>query len=198
MAEQAEATGPKPGPAGYPVKMIRSHLCEIPLVSFPEGFQIRPLQVEEGRLWTDIVFDAEEYLPLSEDLFDKEFGADLQAVPQRCFLIVDDSDAGVGTISAWYNRDYRGLEYGVIHWVAIRPSYQGIGLGKAGMSFSLIRMAQWHERVMLSTQTRRLPAIRMYLSFGFLPELDREGAVEIWKGVSAELDHPALERALRR
>jgi GNAT superfamily N-acetyltransferase len=178
--------------------MIRPHLRDIPLAAFPEGFRIRPLQVEEGRMWTDIVLDAEAYLSLSEDLFEKEFGADLQAVPQRCFLIVDEGHVGVGTISAWYNRDYQGLDYGVIHWVAVRPAYQGIGLGRAGMSFALTRMAQWHERAMLSTQTRRLPAIKMYLNFGFLPELDREEAVEIWKAVHTELGHPALERALQR
>ena len=192
-----EAVGPKPDPAGHPVKMVRPHLRDIPLVPFAGGFQIRPMRVAEGGLWTDIVREAEQYLPLSEDLFDKEFGADLPAVPQRCFLIVDDSGAAVGTISAWYNRDYKGQEYGVIHWVAIRPAYQGIGLGKAGMSFAMTRMAQWHERAMLGTQTRRLPAIRLYLNFGFLPELDREGAVEIWKTVSAKLGHPALERALQ-
>ena len=127
MAHQSEAALPKPGPTGYPVNMIRPHLRDIPLVSFPEGFEIRPMRVEEGGLWTDIVRDAEEYMTISDGLFDREFGSDLQSVEQRCFLIVESGGAGVGTISAWYNRDARWQDYGLVHWVAVRPAYQGRG-----------------------------------------------------------------------
>lgn len=201
MAQRSEegrpVPRPKPGPAGHPVRMIRPHLRDIPQVPFPAGFQIRPMHVEEGGLWTDIVRDAEEYIEISDSLFDREFGSDLQSVEQRCFFIVDESDAAVGTISAWYNRDARWQDYGLVHWVAVRPAYQGIGLGKAGLSFALARLAQWHERAMLRTATRRLRALRLYLDFGFLPDMEQEGASEIWTEVNAELRHPALERALR-
>jgi len=196
MAQQPEPVQPKPGPAGYAIKMIRPHLRDIPHVPFPDGFQIRTLRVEEGDLWTEIVRDAEPYLTIADDLFEREFGDDLPAVPQRCFLIVDERDAGVGTISAWYVRDYRGQAYGLVHWVAIRPAYQGIGLGKAGLSFALARMAEWHERAMLSTHSKRLPALRMYLNFGFLPDLEQEGAAAMWEGVREQLHHPSLEWAL--
>ena len=156
------------------------------------------MNVEEGGLWTDIVRDAEEYMTISDSLFDREFGADLQSVEQRCFFIVHEGDAAVGTISAWYNHDAGWQDYGLVHWVAVRPASQGIGLGKAGLSFTLNRMAQWHERAMLRTATQRLRAVRLYLDFGFLPDMEQEGAVEIWTEVHVELGHPALERVLQR
>jgi hypothetical protein len=64
------------------------------------------------------------------------------------------------------------------------------------MSYALNVLAQWHERAVLGTQTKRLRAIRLYLDFGFLPDLEAPGAVQAWREVSEQLHHPALERAL--
>jgi len=185
-----------PGRAGYSVNMIRPHLRDIPEVPFPPGFRIRPMRLDEGGLWTDIWRDAEPYFDISDDLFQREFGFDPQAVPWRCFLIVDERGVAVGTISAWYDRNYRGQDYGRIHWVATRRAYQGKGLGRAGLSYALRALARWHDRAVLDTQTRRLLAIRLYLDFGFLPDLEPPGAVDAWREVQAQLKHPALERAL--
>ena len=183
---------PRATTAGNSIHMIRPHLRDIPQAGFPNGFTIRPLHLDEGALWTDIVLDAEEWLELSRELYVQEFSHDLQSVPKRCFLIVDEWDQGVGTISAWYRHDYRGLDYGLIHWVSVRPSHQGLGLGKAGLSFALDKLAQWHERAMLGTQTKRLPAIALYLNFGFLPDLDEPGVCEDWQQLKEQLQHPAL------
>jgi hypothetical protein len=57
-------------------------------------------------------------------------------------------------------------------------------------------MAEWHDRAWLLTQTSRIAAIKIYLDFGFEPDLEPPHAVEAWKKVAAELDHPALD-ALR-
>jgi hypothetical protein len=54
-------------------------------------------------------------------------------------------------------------------------------------------MAQWHDRCFLGTQSKRLPAINLYLDFGFLPDMDEPGAIEGWREVRAQLKHPALE-----
>jgi GNAT superfamily N-acetyltransferase len=165
----------------------------IPRVPFPEGYGIRPMRLGEGALWTDIERDAEEYFPIGDDLFEREFARDLQATQWRCYFVVNEKGVAVGTISAWYDRRYRGEDHGVIHWVAIRPAYQGKGLGKAALSYTLTQMAQWHDRCMLGTQSKRLPAINLYLDFGLLPDLEARGAIEGWREVKARLKHPALE-----
>ena len=184
---------PRATSAGNSIHMIRPHLRDIPQVPLPENYTIRPIRADEGPLWTEIVLSAEEWLDLSTDLFIQEFGLDLQSAAERCFLILNDKDYAVGTISAWYRHDYRGLDYGLIHWVANRPEYQGLGLGKAGLSFALTALAHWHDRALLDTQTKRLPAIALYLNFGFLPDLKESGAHKNWQELKEQLNHPALE-----
>ena len=45
--------------AGNPVHMIRPHLRDVPDIGLPEGYAIRPLRVEEGTVWNDVVLDAD-------------------------------------------------------------------------------------------------------------------------------------------
>ena len=182
-----EISSPGPG-----VHMIRSHLRDIPQIPFPEGFGIRPMRVDEGSLWLDIERDAEDYLDMKDGTFEAEFSHDLQAVQWRSFIATNPKGAGVGTVSAWYHT-YRGEEYGLLHWVAVRPAYQGRGLGKAMVSFALEKLAQWHDKVLLGTQAKRLPAIKLYLDFGFAPDLEEPGAVDAWRQIKEQLKHPLLE-----
>ena len=190
-------TAPSNKLASHSINMIRPHMRMIPKVAFPPGFGIRPMKLDEAALWTDIERAAEgSPNGVPDDLFHREFGHDQQAIPQRCFIIVNETGDGVGTISAWYDPDFRGQDYGRIHWVAVRRTYQQRGLGKAGLSFALHRLAEWHERSYLITQTHRLPAIKLYLNFGFLPDLVPEGAIEHWRQVQSQLEHPSLDHAL--
>ncbi|KPK59487.1 MAG: hypothetical protein AMK73_08615 [Planctomycetes bacterium SM23_32] len=175
------------------VNMVRPHLRGIPDVRFPAGFGIRSMRPGEASVWTDIQRDAEPFLDdITDELFYREFGSDLPATARRCFFIVDDRGVAVGTLSAWYDRDFKGQDHGRIHWVAVRPAYRRRGLAKAGMSYALQRMAEWHERAYLVTQTKRLPAIRMYLDFGFVPDLEPDGARQAWREVREQLPHPLL------
>jgi GNAT superfamily N-acetyltransferase len=100
----------------------------------------------------------------------------------------------VATISAWYDRHFKGEEWGRVHWVATRRAYQRRGLMRAGLSHTLRTLAQWHERAMLTTQTARLPAIKLYLDFGFVPDLSTDQDCAAWRSVRENLKHPALER----
>jgi GNAT superfamily N-acetyltransferase len=173
--------------------MIRPHLDSIPHVSLPEGFTIRSMRLDEAGLWTDIWRDAEEFSDFGPDVFNQEFGHDPQAIQWRGYIVENERGLAVGTITAWYNRAFKGEDYGQIHWVAVRRSAWGQGIGKAMLSYALDQMAQWHDRAFLGTQTKRLAAIKVYLDFGFVPDLDREGAVEAWREVKENLDHPALK-----
>jgi GNAT superfamily N-acetyltransferase len=193
IAEPAQAAARGPGAAGHPLIMIRPHMEDIPQVPFPEGYDIRPMRLDEGALWTDIWRDAEEYFGIDDTMFARNFAYDLQATQWRSFIITNSRGVGVGTISAWYNRRFRGQDYGQVHWVAVRQAYQGLGLGKAGLSFVLRQLAQWHDRCYLGTQSKRLPAISLYLNFGLLPDLEDPGEIEGWREVKRGLKHPVLE-----
>jgi GNAT superfamily N-acetyltransferase len=173
--------------------MMRPHLRQIPAAAFPSGYRIRNLRPDEGSLWLAIERDAEEEFQVrfADNAFEREFGTDLDSVPRRCFVVVDDSGAGVGTISAWYYT-YRQQEYGLIHWVAVRRAHQGRGLGRAMISFAMEQLVRWHDRALLNTANRRYAAIALYLDFGFAPVLDAPEARDRWREVAAYLDHPAL------
>ena len=152
------------------------------------------MRLDEAGVWTDIERDAEEWESIADDLFWEQFGADPEAIPQRCHLIVNAQGVPVGTTSAWYRREWRGQEWGLVHWVAVRRAYQGLGMGKAGVAYTLQQLAQWHERALLGTESKRLRAIKMYLDFGFLPVLDEPDVLDAWREVKAALRHPVLER----
>jgi ribosomal protein S18 acetylase RimI-like enzyme len=166
---------------------------DIPEVAFPPGFGVRPMRRGEGALWIDIERDAEPYFAIGETLFSDEFGKDLAATERRCFFLTEEKGVAVGTISAWYSRDFKGRDHGQIHWFAIRRAYQGKGLGRAALSYAMKRLAERHERCCLFTQTARLAAIKLYLDFGFEPDVEPPGALEAWLEVRESLKHAGLE-----
>jgi beta-glucuronidase len=174
------------------VDMIRPHLRDIPDVPFPAGYGVRPLHRNEGGLWEDIWRDAEPFFKIENGLFEREFGDDPGAIEQRCYIITGPDGVAVGTISSWYARDIAGLDYGRIHWVATRKAYQGKGIMRAGLSYALRQMAQWHDRAILGTSTGRVGAIKLYLDYGFLPVIDSPRAKEVWLAYRQKLNHPAL------
>ena len=174
------------------VNMIRPHLRDIPDVPFPDGYGVRALHRNEGGLWEDIWRDAEPFFKIENGLFEKEFGDDPAAIERRCFIITAPDGVAAATISAWYSRDIDGLDYGRIHWVATRKTYQGKGIMRAGLSYALRQMAQWHTRALLGTSTGRVAAIKLYLDYGFLPDMSAPNAREAWTSFRKKLNHPAL------
>jgi GNAT superfamily N-acetyltransferase len=176
----------------WPVTMIRPNLDDIPEVPFPAGYTVRSLRRNEGGLWEDIWRDAEPFSKIEHGLFEREFGDDPAAIVRRCFIITAPDGVAAATISAWYARDINGLDYGRIHWVATRKDYQGRGIMKAGLSYAMQQLAQWHERAILDTSTGRMAAIKLYLDFGFVPDLTAARAYEAWTIFRRRLNHPAL------
>ena len=183
---------PAPSPDGHRVIMLRPDLKNIPAAPFPEGYGIRPMTTDDIGLWTDIQRDAESYFKIADTLFRQEFGEDLEAIQSRCFILTNPKGLGVGTISAWYDNNFHGQRIGRIHWVSVRPSCQRRGLSKAALAYSLKQLAQWHDRCYLVTATARVPAINLYLNFGFVPNLSLPNAAAIWQELSPRLKHPAL------
>lgn len=196
-AKQNLETGRRPSSAGSTtVVMVRPDMNGILQVPFPDGYGIRSMTTDDIGLWTDIQRDAEPYLQITDSTFREEFGDDMGALQRRCYIVTDPKGLGIGTISAWYERDFRGQDYGRIHWVALRPSCQGKGLAKAALSYAMNRLAQWHNGSYLVTSTERIPAIKLYLDFGFKPDFSSADVLAQWRDLSIRLKHPALEQAL--
>lgn len=192
----------------YFVRMIREDMRGCPDVPFPAGFGIRPFRRGEGPIWTRIQQRAEPFADIDGDRFDQVFGEHLDALEDRSFFVVTADGDEIGTITAWWDPDWRGKEWGRIHWVAIEPRYQGRGLSKPAMSVAMKRLQESHERCYLGTTTGRLGAIKVYLDFGFCPDLDSveseamfdgglpRSTAEVWTEVASVLEHPILKSYL--
>jgi ribosomal protein S18 acetylase RimI-like enzyme len=172
--------------------MFRPHLREIPPAPLPAGFRIRGMSEADIPLWLMIERDAEPFLTIEDSLFLRDFGSDLPAISQRCFLIESTDGEPAGTISAWYETVPPATETGRIHWVAVRPRFQRRGLARAGMSHALTQLARWHSRAVLGTSTARIGAIALYLEYGFVPQIDSPDDRQAWSNVAAEINHPLL------
>jgi GNAT superfamily N-acetyltransferase len=183
---------PARGPAGDDLYMIRPTLDDLPVVAFPEGYGMRPMRLDEAGLWTDIQRDAEPFFQVQSEWFQQQFGSDAAVVAQRCYLIVNARGVAVGAISAWHNDNYHGESWGQVHWLAVRPAYQRLGLARAALAYCLAQLARWHSRAYLGTQSARIGAIRLYLAAGFRPDLDHPGAREAWLALRDKVGYPEL------
>ena len=176
----------------HSVRMIREHIENIPQFPIPEGFAIRNYRRNEGHIWTRIQKAAEPYIDIDDELFSREFKRDLLAMEDRSFFLTTDTGDEIGTITAWWQPEMDGKDWGQIHWVAVHPDYQGRGLSKPMMSVAMTRLKASHERCFLGTSTRRIAAVKVYLDFGFIPDLSCENSQEAWTEVASVIEHPLL------
>ena len=185
---------PAPAREGTWLVMTRALRGAIPEAVWPEGFTMRPMSLDDIGLWTDIQRDAEPGVTIPDTLFRDEFGGDLEAIRWRCFIATDRHGLGVGTISAWYDRDFEGEDVGCIRYLAIRPRFRGLGLAKAALACALQRLAEWHQRCCLAVSAENAAAIRLFLRFGFEPALRSPEARADWKEICERLGHtPATD-----
>ena len=179
--------------------MIRPHLRDLPPQGgLPNRFVLRPMRFSPAgvALWIDVQRSSETHFAIADDLFARQFGDAPEEIEKRCYLVTAPSGATAGTISAWFGgkgKEGDSENWGRIHWVAVRPDFQGLGLGRAALIYALHRLAALgHDQAWLSTSTARLPALKLYLDAGFLPDLTPEGAPEAWAIVRTHLAHPNL------
>ncbi len=163
------------------ITMIRDNLLDIPQFELPEGFTMRWHVGADAGLWVEIQSQAEQRLTFSKDLFIKEFGRDSSMLEHRQCFLINSQGRGVGTATAWFNPKYNGAYYGRIYWVAIVPDMQGKGLSKALMTIVCNRLhSLGHARAYLTTSTDHFAAIRLYYTFGFVPEIRNARDRAIW------------------
>jgi len=74
----------------------------------------------------------------------------------------------VANAAAWWH-DEKNSHQACLHWVAVRPEYQGLGLGRAVVVNALSLFAQYEPQkdIYLHTQTWSHVAVRLYLNLGF-------------------------------
>ena len=168
--------------------MIRENLENIPHFPLPKPYQLRWYRPGDEAEWTKIHIKSDRYNVFPPEKFAGQFGTDEELLKKRQCYLCDGDGSAVGTATAWFYDNYKGKQYGRIHWVAIMPAYQGKGLAKPMMTIMLERLGELgHVRACLGTNSMRLPAISLYMKFGFVPEIETKADRRIWRKIQEEL-----------
>ena len=177
------------------VTMIRSNMDELPACPLPEGYRVRNFESGDEHNWANIEAAAGEFngdKQMALQRFQREFMPHPRELERRCLFLVGAGGRAIGTATAWYNDDFKGGSYGRLHFVAIHPEYQGRGLGKALVGAACRKMAGWHTKAYLTSQTTSYIAINIYLGYAFEPCLVGDQCREGWGLLAKKLRHPCL------
>ena len=152
--------------------MVCGDLDDLPPYPVPDGYAIRPYAPGDELAWVEVQSAADAYNVITPALFHREYGDDTHELGRRLFMLVGPSGAPIGSAAAWFGQRDGDGTWGRVHWVAIHPAHQGRGLAKPLLSRVCATLrALGHDRAYLTTGSARIPAIALYLHFGFLPAI---------------------------
>jgi len=136
----------------------------------PPGYSFRFFKPSDEKNWSRIEtsvleFDSEQ---AAENYFRIAYLPYINELGKRCVFILDPEGLPVATANAWYANSELGHQAS-LHWVAVRPEYQGKGLGKAitKKTLQIFHSMENGIPVWIHTQTWSHVAIRLYHSLGF-------------------------------
>lgn len=181
-----------------PIHMIRPTLADIPQFDLPPGIGFRTFRPGDEAVWAHIQDTADLFNHVTVETHRRDYGTDAAVLAQRQFFLENEAGEAIASASAWWTDDYAeagGGRWGEVHWVAMLPEWQGRGLARPLMTLVLNRMAELgHERAQLNTATIRLPAVNLYLRFGFVPHLYDDATTgtqrRIWQALTPHLRYP--------
>jgi ribosomal protein S18 acetylase RimI-like enzyme len=161
------------------VVMENNDLKRIAVPDLQAPYHIKWYEPGDRDKWLEVQTAAEKYVEINEDLYRETFeGGTLSLAERQCFLMCDSDPVGTGT--AW-SADHEGQEIGELHWVAVRPSHQGLGLSKPLTATLCNRLVDLgHRKAFLITSTKRFAAISLYYKFGFKPVIEGEEERVLW------------------
>jgi len=155
----------------------------LPDISLEEGYALRGYVPGDEERLLDLLHAVDFFRDS-----DLEYLKAYLAKPERCegtrFVVLGEDIVAVTFASR------RSLEpmIGGLDFVACHPDHRGKGFGRAVCTAVLKYLVdRGYRRVTLSTDDWRLPAIRTYLSLGFVPEMCREDMPGRWKAIYEKL-----------
>lgn len=143
---------------------------EIKEAELPSGFKFVKFQEGDEKAWAEIETSVLEFEKVqdAEKYFKENYLPYINELKRRTLFVENEEGEKVATFTAWWN--YTGeRRYPFMHWVAVKPEYQGKGLGKAliaeGVKFMV--SIEGDCTMYIPTQTWSHKAIRLYRWAGF-------------------------------
>lgn len=157
------------------VIMHRKTNIELPDSKLPAPFSFATFTAGDEKEWAEIETSVGEFERTVDALvyFQRDYLFALREVERRTLFVQDENGRKVATFTNWWQ--YTGERRDPwVHWVAVRPEYQGLGIGKAMIYEGLRRMLriEGDRDIFLCTQTWSYKAIGIYIKAGF--ELTKE------------------------
>lgn len=179
------------------LEFLRNDLKDIPQYHLPKGYRFVFYQPGDRDIWIAIEQSAKEFETYKQGLesWNRYYGGKEDMLPKRMVFIENEAGEKVATATAYYDiygKDQTGA--GWLHWVAIRREYQGRGLSKPLIAFTLgLMQGLGYDHAMLSSQTTTWLACKIYLDFGFHPhpESVKENRIG-WNILKTLTQHPLL------
>jgi GNAT superfamily N-acetyltransferase len=156
--------------AYFDILMHRKKGAPAPSFALPDGFSFSFFKPGDEKSWAKIETSVLEFSDELDALmyFQKEYMPLTSELEKRCLFVEDKKGAKAATSTAWWG--YTGVKRDPwLHWVAVDPKYQGLGLGKAIISkvTQLMIDIEGDRDFYLHTQTWSHKAIKIYEKMGY-------------------------------
>ena len=174
------------------VRMRRDTLDDLPEVTVPANFALRPMADDERWAYLQVMNRSNMAGEADKAWFERTFTSDPAYDPAHLQLIWKD-DQPVAAAGAWHDT-LDGEPWGMIHWVGVDLRERGRGLGKAVTAAALaVLRERGYRRAFLGTNAWRLPAIAAYRRLGFEPwphdpAIPAAGGQELWDRIEHDLE----------
>lgn len=161
------------------LNIIMKRDASTPLVRFsiPQGFSLVHYSSGDEAAWAEILVSVAEFDSQEEALayFQEHYAPYPIELVKRCIFLENPAGEKVATFTIWWDiKDEEQIPS--LHWIAVKPEFQGQGLGKAivGHGLELALAIDGDRDIWLHTQTWSWRAVAVYLQVGF--RLVSEGA----------------------
>ncbi len=156
------------------LKMWRPGDAPIPEYPLYEGFTIRTMREGEEADWAYCCLGEFGVDTATADQFIKRY----KDFPIDHVFFACKDDKPVGTASARVADENQPF----LHYIAVNPEYRGFKLAKPLMERVLrCHIAEGRNGCFLTTDDERIPAIKSYLTLGYVPVLWSDDARERWE-----------------
>jgi GNAT superfamily N-acetyltransferase len=177
------------------IHLLSTQLALAPLVALPEGFTLRGYLPGDRRTWVGLQRVADPCLEVSEETFNEEFGRHQPSLISRQFYALTGDGRPVGTTTAWFS----GKASGLVKGLAVVLAYSGCGLEEALLSEAIRRFESFgYEKAEAALTANRLDLVRLFLKFGFQPDIRSLHEEAAWKDIQGAFEGVRQAPALIR
>jgi mycothiol synthase len=168
-------------------------LASPPVPLLPPDYELRIFRPEDGDAYLALMHGA-GFTQFDEEALQRW----LDLVLPDSFFVVTHGPTGAlaATVLAAHHPSLLHPFGGELGWVAGSQAHAGRGLGRAVCSAVVRRfISAGYKRIYLKTEDWRLPALKVYLTLGFVPFLYAPDMVGRWQAICKRLGWPFTPEA---